>query len=387
MARLKFYGDRLDVGSVGSRQVPSNPANKQASPPIRTDRWCRNGRNPDAHFMNALNEAANQAALYRSREAFSMIGRVGTGLGVAMLSSTAGTRERWRGAFHSGPMTHGLYAQIVMVAPDAGANNTNNTYSKLTVFTDATESTTLSTTEFSYGAGPQGTTDVYGVNYLKTITKYIEVSPDTDYYLKFTDETYGRLLSASILEMPSMTENFDGFLGQNNSSQTPVLDVMRENLATLTRDLWKRAGARLISFTVDDQSSPKTNATTTFKNIVDGTSTTPSSSTPGYTLDMTNRTRLSQTTIPCVMKVCGSWLDAGSVGSGGTVQLVDSSNTVVATVGAGAGWSSTTPTWISVNVNMPAVSDKYDLQFRIGSAGQTAGTLSLYAISIEEYES
>ena len=55
----KIYGTDVDPSMVGPRQVVAVPATKSASPPIQLDRFCRNGRHPDASFANALAEATN----------------------------------------------------------------------------------------------------------------------------------------------------------------------------------------------------------------------------------------------------------------------------------------------------------------------------------------
>src|SRR5688572_31517665 len=99
--RIKIFGDRLDVGSVGSRQVRAIPASKTAAAPLQVWRYCRNGRHPSAQYWNRLNEQTNQAALYRTKELFNWMSRVGFGVTGTPTSSGAGDRDRWRFAFHT----------------------------------------------------------------------------------------------------------------------------------------------------------------------------------------------------------------------------------------------------------------------------------------------
>jgi hypothetical protein len=388
MPLIRLYGHRAPT--PGDRQVPTLPVTKAAVPPIQTDRFFRNNKHPDASAFNQMNEQMNQGMVFRTKEAFSFFGPCGlwpTGIGGFFIGgqggSFAGSTKRWRGAFHTSPYTHALVARVVMCPPHSNYNN--DTYATLKIYSDATETTLVSTTEFHYGVGPSNVS-VGGWQYHRIIDKFIEgLSADTDYYLVFSDENYGRLQSCAIADMQSMSD-YNGYLPVNFTEQTQILDTDIENLVSAMPSLWKRGGAKVFNWTVDYNAfNPVTNNTATFKNVLDTSVTTVSAATPGWTLDMRYKNRLSQTTVPCVLKVCGSWLNGGSA-SGGTVQLVNSAGTVIATLGGGTGWNSTTPKWLEVAVNMPATLDKYDLQFKIGTAGTQIGTLSLYACSMYEYE-
>ncbi len=377
MAQKKIYGDR--AGSTAGTQVPALPVTKAAEPPIPTDRFFRNGKHPDASAMNALNIQMNQAMLFRTKEAFSILGDLGSAPGI-QATSTAGTRARWRGAFHTSPYSHALLARVVMFPPSS--NYSNDTYATLKIYSDATETTLVSTTEFHYGPGPS-TSSVGGWQYHKIIDKFIDgLNADTDYYFLWADEAFGRLQSAAVADLQSMSENYNGYLPVNFTEQTPVYDKYREQLVTPIPSLWKRGGAKVMGWTTNIQSSPTTNATSTYKNVLDGTSTAVSASTPGWTLDMRYKNRLSQATVPCKLWVCGSWLTGGTP-TGGDVLLLDSAGSTVASISAG--WANTTPKWVSTTVNLPATSAKYDIQIRMGPGG-AAGTFSCYAISMYEYE-
>jgi len=378
---IKIYGDRAT--GVGPRQVDALPSTKAASPPIQTGRFFRNGKAPDASAFSQLNTQMNQAMLFRTKEALSMMGDLGSAPGI-QATSAAGTRKRWRFAFHTSPYAHALLVRAVMFPPSS--NYGNDTYATLKIYSDANESTLISTTEFHYGPGPSGSTSVGGWQYHRIVDKFVEgLSADTDYFALVSDVDYGRVQSIAAADLQSMTENYDGYLPTNFTEQSQLLDRYRQNLVTPMPSLWKRGGAKVLGWTTNIQSSPTTNATTTWKNIIDGTSTTVSSSTPGWTVDMRYKTRLSQSVVPCVIKVCGSWLDAGSA-TGGDVKIMDSGGTALATITSG--WSSTTPTWVSTTLNLPASAvDKYDIHSRIGvGGGGAAGTLSIYAVAVFEYE-
>lgn len=366
-----IYGANVDPADVGPRQVVANPTSKAASPPIQLDRFCRNGQHPDVAFINATSEAANSAMLYRTPEHFSILG-----MSQSPLSGTASSRNRWRFAFHTTPYSHAIFAAVILLPPDDGHDQ--NTHGKLTIYSDVAEAVEVTSATFIYGPSPTGTSSASGFPYWKTVSKLIEgLDADTTYYAKFSDETYGRLHSATVLGLQSMTENFDGYLAMSNTSETPIVDVHRENLAIATRALWRRAGAKVFNWSVEADASAQTNATATPTNVLDETSTTVSAATPGFTLDMRRKARRSQSGVPVVMKVfCSTDIGTGV----GRIYLKDSAgNTVLSFTDS---IPVTTPGWLSVSGNLPATEDKYDLQFDNNSSG----TLSLYAATCWEHE-
>ena len=378
MPTKHIYGDRLDPGSVGPRQTVANPTSKAASPPIQGGYWCRNGKHPSPSFISALNEAVNQAALYRSKCVYSNVGRLFNSLGAASTSDIA----RWRFAFHTGPYAHAVYAVVAMLPTDLdiAPYEDYNTQGRLDIFSDTQEAVNAGSYTFTYGAHPTGVNSTVSFQHIKVLTGYIEVSPDTDYTGLFSDVNVGRIQSACVFELASLTENNSGYLSQNITSHSSILDVYREKQATMIRSLWRRGGATVFNWSVDDPtgSGPVTATVSgvTSRNVIDTTITTVSASSPGWTLDMRNRARLSQTSgVPCRMVAYGKM----SAGTDGDVYLKNSAGTNIATITNGF---TTTPKWVTTTFNMPATLDKYDLH--IGEPA--AGTFSLYAVSIYHYE-
>jgi hypothetical protein len=368
----RFYGiEILHTGAKGwLRNQLTSP--KTTQPPIQLRRHVRNGTHPNALLASQMNEAANMAAMFRTKQSWAMPDHTGLALPLSQLADRV--RARW--AFHTGPMTHQLLAMFVMYPPNevasgvAGANGAD-TYARCDILNGA--GATIATDDFHYGPGPAGSAvDAFGWPNVKVITKYLAVSPITDYYGVLTDKNYGRIQSACIFEIPSMTTNNSGYLSENIAERAPIADAYRENLLPLPYLQWRRGGCMQVNWSVADGAAPITNATTTPTNVVDNTSTAISAATPGYTLDMSYRDRLSETTgVPCAMKVYAS-----RTASNGTVTLKDSAGATIATVTVtGAiGWYSTT-------FNMPATADKYDIHYTAGAAG----TITLHAVSIYEY--
>jgi hypothetical protein len=363
------WGSDVDPSLVGSRQVPQNPATRVAAPPIQVDKHARNGRPADVRYINALCEAANQAILYRGKEVF----RMGSGIGPLagdLPGSTAGTRNRWRWAFHAGPYTHALMAVVVMHPQDSGLSE--NSSARIDIINGA--AATVGSATFNYGTGPDGTTIAYGLSYLKVQQQYITgVDPDTDYYGLVSDIDYGRIVSCTVFELQSMTENFSGYLPQNITEESSILDVYREKLSTVFYNLWRRGGATVFNYTADPQSIARTIASSTPTNLINN-ATTYGTTVPGYDLVMTGKSRLSQTQgVP--VRFC-AYMDVPAA-STGVVNLRDSTGASVIQItqaGAFTGWVTTTGTITS--------GKHYITHHR--SAG--AGTVTTGAVSCYEYE-
>lgn len=368
----KLYGINVDPALIGSRQVPQNPASKAAAPPLQVWRYARNGRPVDVDLINKLLEAGNQAVLYRTKEVFHSSARIGADHAPA--SAGAGDRGRWMFHFHTGLYTHSLMAVLVMTPQSSGY--TSNSAARIDIHN--TSGVVVASSTFNYGANPGGTTTVDNIQFARVYQQYVDgVSPDTDYYGTVYDVDNGRTVSCSVFELQSMTENFSGYLPQNLNADSSILDVYREKLATLTYNLWRRGAATVFNWTVDAIASPRTTTGTTPVNLIDGTSTTYGAAIPGFTLDMTGKARLSQTTgVPVRMAV---YMDS-PVASGTVVNLRDSAGTSVMQVtyggaGSAVGWYTTTGV-------LPASSAKYYLTFN--SSGAT--TASVIAVSLIEYE-
>ncbi|HEX5064122.1 MAG TPA: hypothetical protein VFV99_32320 [Kofleriaceae bacterium] len=378
MPQLKFTGDRLPIGSVGSRQVVANPTSKAADPPIQYDRFARNGKHPNVALIQQMQGAVNAAVMYRSKQVFSIAGRLNTAAPVV----SAADRPRWRFAFHTSPYTHALMAVVSMLPPDVDISPPGyaNTSGRLDIANGA--GSIVATQSFYYGLHPVPRFSGLGGyvpdwKHIRWFVKYVDgVAADTDYFGTFYDVNYGRLQSACVFELPSMTEFTNGYLAENISGQSPILDVYREKQATIMRNLWRRAGAHLINWTVDDQGAPlQRTANTTQVNVID-LSTTFNASDPAFTLVMDGKNRRTQSAgIPCVMKAYGVM----SAGTNGSVYLKNGVGTIVAQIVSAWG---TTPSWqTSAVFNLPATTDRYFLHV----AGPASGTFSLGAISVYPY--
>lgn len=366
----KIYGDRLTKASTGEKRVPSLPSTISAVPPIQLNRWCRNGKSPAAQLLNQQNDSANQAVICRTKEVF----RGGATFFDEATSGSTGDRIRWRFAFHTGPYAHALGVVVLMRPQDVGYDTSS--YVRLDLSESATESPVDLSQTFVHGLSPLGATEARGWQYLQEVTHIIDgVSADTDYYGIFVDVDYARIQAATVFELASMTEN-TGYLANNVTAMSSVLDVYRQNLATITRALWRRGGSQVLNWYTGDNNATKITgrltSSATPKNVVDDSSTSVSAATPGWTLSLTNHDRVSQTSgVPCVMKAFGSM----SAGTAGEVYLKDSGGNTIASI---TNVFTTTPQWHSTTFNMPATTAKYDIWYATASDDFTLRAVSIY---------
>lgn len=379
----KFYGDRLAAVSAGSKQVVALPATRAAQPPIQLNRWFRNGKSPNAVTCSGLNEAANQAVLFRSKCVFQWGSYVYNDTINGLLTSQVGSeRERWKFAFHTSPYAHSIYVVCLEFQDTAAPFFLLNPGVRLDLRTsNLSTGSVVSTRNFHYGAHPSGNSSGFfdDWSHVKAIEGYLDVTPDTDYYGVLTDYDGGRLFAVVAFELASLTENAGGYLAQNISVQSPILDVYREKAAQIIKNMWTRGAAAVLHWTVNDSTNNyRLSAAGNIKNVVDDINPAVYNANAfGWTLDMQKRVRLSEAAagVPCVMKAYGR---SGIANPGGTVHLRDSAGTIVAQIVNG--WNATA-SWQSVTFNLPATNAKYYLTY---TAADTS--FRLHAISIYQHQ-
>lgn len=374
MTRELQFGTPLAVADVTSGLVRAAPATRAAVPPIEWRKFCINGYPVSAQFQNLLNESTNQAVLHRTRQLFWVPVKPDY-----ISSSGTATRTRWRFAFRTSTYAHAIRA-VVALQPPSGSDYNKNSYGKLTIYSDATETTIVGTAYFYYGNAGSGSAVTAGWKYTRTIGQYITgLSANTEYYAKFTDEDGACMMTACVTELNSIA-SAGGHLPQTINHDSEVLALYRQQVATIQKQIWKNGGGTLLTWSDDALGSFNVVSTASGAtvNIFNRTSTTVSASTPGFYLDGRYLTRRSQTTIPCTMKAYGG-LTGAPLGS--ALYLKDSSGSTVASITS----FTTTAQWKSATFNLPAAFGKYDLHFSVTPFGG-GDALSLKAVSIYPYE-
>lgn len=364
------FGDQAPMAHTspaGAKQIQL-PAARTAVLPIQVNQWVRNTKHPNAELESRKSEAANQWAMWRTKCVFASPGGLGT--------IAVGGGVRWRHAWHSGPYARFLVIKTVTFV-NAGSVDANTKYDVTDV-----NGTVLVTDTFHWGsAAATGS----GLENYVIQTKFLTISPDTDYYALFTDDnTSAWLQSACVYEMSSLTELNAGYLPQNFVCGGPILQSYRQNLASLARNMWRRGGAHLMNWSAGGATgSGGSNITSAaLINIADRTSTSNTyggagqTSSPGYLLDLTMHSRKSQVTtgVSVAMK---AFCKVDNPVNTGTVSLVDTSGTTLLSCTTNAA----TAGWVSASGMLPATIGKYDLM-----AKTTGGTVTVYTVSIYEYD-
>lgn len=335
----------------------------------QVSRYARNNRVPDSSFQNELIGLANSAAAYRGKDIFRSVGSIANTPG-----SSGGTRTRHRFAFHTGPYCYLIAAHFVMAPLLDGAQDSG--YSQLTITTTGggAVGSAKKYAPISPG-GPASTSDV--PNNFVTGTVYVSVSADTDYLGSIIDGDFGRCLSVDVFEILLAPDTGSGFLDSNVVGNGPIYSTDREDIMPIGDAIWRRGASSLINWCSEVDSAARVIvATTADKNVVDNSSATVATSTPGYTLDLTGKATVASGGVPVVFTAYGA--QSGGLANGSGVKLKDSSGTTLADIHPGTGANA----WFSTTLLLPATKAKYDLQHY---ATATGGTFTLYAISLYEY--
>lgn len=339
-------------------------------------KYVRNGLVPHATFETDLAYSTNYAAAVRGKELF----RYACPL-ASIPSSDGSTRNRWRFAAHTGPTVKFLRCMLLAALQDTG----DPVFSpKITVhITNADESTTYGTGVVHFGANntaatPSDVPSEFGWGEVQINN----VPADTDIYGRFEEDDGGRLIAASVCERALEVTSANGYVVPGPVAvQSPIYNDRRQALYDLGVDVWKQGAGHLFNWTVDDQASPRTNASATFKNVVDNDDT--GADGPTWRIDTGYcGTRARATAVPCVFAVYAKM--SGSTDSG----EVSISRTGGSIVGSTITVSGTTAQWYTTTLNLPADIDDYYVEFANPDFSSGAGeTISVYAVSLFQYKS
>lgn len=339
---------------------------------IRFARFARNGFAPNAEYAIKLADETNKIVRWRLKEVYRFAMPIGN-----LWKPAAGADVTvGRFAFHSSPYAKNMFVWIW----GAQAVSTGAVNPRVRVRIETGAPTTVGDAEVSTGYVSTTVSDV-PANFrvrqrsvIDTSTGLIATIPaDTDLYGTVDELEGGIMVACSVYEMALDPTTDNGYASNNFGVHSPIFDEDRSDIVTALRNMWKHGAAHLINWSRDGGTS-RTNSTTTARNLIDDTSTAVSTSTPGWTLDLSNCStiRRASTGVPVTWKVY-----ATRTVSNGTVTLKDSGGAAVLTISVtgGAGWYSTTG-------NLPASSAKYDVHYAAG----VGGTLQVDSFSLYQYE-
>ena len=154
------------------------------------------------------------------------------------------------------------------------------------------------------------------------------------------------------------------YMRESFAEGAPIWDTHRQAAYDTAFDLWKHNGAHMIAWCAEND-GVATAIGGTETNVIDLTSTTVSSSTPGWTIDLTYRNTLNRTTVPCIF---AAYVD--TVGGGAAVKLKNSGGTLATLSSLSAGWN-------TVAVNLSTSTGKVDVH---------GNNCEVYAVSLFQWE-
>jgi hypothetical protein len=224
------------------------PINKTCRLPLAAKSWIRNTRNPKARLQAIIAERAGYGAYVRAKPVF-----VGSSDLANIPASTAEERTRWRFAAHAGPYTQFLYVQFTVGKQSAG--DPADCYVRMRVTNrngvligDATR---------HYGSSATTPSDVPNEWATSTATLVdssnvsIELPADEDYFVEFTDVTYGRLVAAVVREGSFNPSTEEGWINVSTGAGAPIYDADRADVVAMARTLHKKHSSQLWNWFVD----------------------------------------------------------------------------------------------------------------------------------------
>ncbi len=338
---------------------------------IRPMRYARNGSYPHTVLQAQMANEANKLVVYRTKEVARFVQPIGS------LAPAAGGSDTtlWRFAFHSGPYTSTLFVKFYSSQPDQDSPGQASATLTIETVTPATVGT-ATLNQGVYTPSPNNVPSNFRSTQLVLVdgSGVAPIPPDTDLFGTLAVVNQSRILAISVSEGSINPDTDDGFAQTKFALGTPIYDEDRGDVTGLLRDMWKSGSSHLWNYAVQSDANAVTNSTTTAKNVIDNSSTSVTTATPGATLDLTNcsTVRRASAGVPVTFKVY-----AARTVSNGSVTLRDSGGSAVLTVSitGAAGW-------YSVTGNLPATKAKYDIWYVAGAAG----TCTFYASSLYLYE-
>ena len=332
---------------------------------IHPNRDARNGMYPATSFYGRLQHAHNHLVRLRHKTVIQRSWRLGN-KSYSGASSTNLARFRWRSTYGA------EYVRIIMIqAVSVAATGDPRTEIEFVNVTDAVTTT----------AGPwQGFIDTLSTGdepeTWRIVTDSHAITPGKVYTA--TIKTYDSCRPMAILVQEvgggTIRESVNYYSAANMVSDAPIFDATREKILGGLGAMYRQNGGLQVNWANADGSA-RTRSSATAINIIDNATTgTPTGATPGYSCDLRYRNSSSRTGVPVELAVYGS-VPAGS----GTVKVIDTAGTTHLTCTV----NNATPQWFTATGTITASDLKFDFQI----TGDGVNTLSVYAVSLVEYES
>ncbi len=353
------------------------PINAQA--PIQLNQNVRNGLGPVAELQNLIAERAG----YWIRNRTKLLWQSPCSL-AAVPTSDSLPRTRWRFAFHTGPYGRYVFAHVYMAYQNSGA--AADCYAILRIRNRA--GTIVSDTIRRFGSNGLATSDIPSnfslgfVGLTDSAGALLELDSDTDYFGEWIEVNGARLVSAGVHEVADWPDTDNGYAAMGAAGGSPIYDIDRVTPRGMANAQWLRGAVPLWSWSADDDSTAPTviggGSPSTYINVIDNSSTTVTTATPGVKLDMRYRSTLRRAAsgVPVRLWVYAGRIEGSSVGIG-SARIVNAAGATVIDVPL-----TSTVGWYMTEGYLPATDVKYDLHF----GGNQTDDIAIYAMTLYEYD-
>lgn len=330
---------------------------------------CRNGMVPNGYFVRFLANALDYVPAYLRKVPLMF----SQNLQSIEANTSAGTTNMWRARMRSGYGTAKIGFHCLFARPkDAAAVDSRINLAIVDVDDVSTSDATI-----RYNFVDTAATDVpdeYAWGQAEAV-----IIAGNRLELLVEAEDFARPLSCCVYEIGTNPVDTDttAIADPRITVGSPILDSQQSNLLVSGTQLWKQNAGNILNWSANTAANAATVVATAYTNILDASSTTVTSSTPGYHVNLQYHNSASATTVPVEMAIYAQ----RTAGVGDTafnkVRLTDGTNSVEVTgVGNTAGWFTATGT-ITASADL-----KMDLQGNV-AAGDT---MKVHAVSVYEWE-
>jgi hypothetical protein len=322
----------------------------------------RNGCYPSSGFVRRLVDATNHLHSFGHRQVYAKT----WALGVDDSTSSTQTVARWR--FRTGVGVERV-AVLIAALPTTDRGGPINPYAEVDITVSGGATTTLG--PFSTGV-VAGTPDDAPEDHV-LLEKVAAVTESTVYECALRLFDYARVLSVTVYELGAP----DDLITHQPTAGSLIYDADRESLLANLSDMYRENGAINFHWSLKDGSA-RTRISATQINLIDNTTTgTPTAGThPGWYIDPRYHRTASRSTVQFQFAAYAS-MSAGT----GTVRLIDTGGSSGGTVTV----NSATPGWFASSVF--SIAESAEIYLAPQFAGDGAGTLSVYAVSLIEIDS
>lgn len=332
---------------------------------IHPRRYARNGELVKAAVGGQLADSLNHTLAYR-RKCVMAWSQDWT----SIPGGVFGPADWVHGAFYAGVGADKVRFLIGMVPDDSGLGADPEVYIKL-----GEVGMSLSTSDsLHYGLSDGGTVNELGDLYRGEID--ISVTEGTVYEWKLVVEDYARPVFCCAYEIAgSPVDTADGAVEPTMYVNTPITSTQHQDMLELADEMHRKNGTQLIAFTQPSNTAVVYEGNS-YQNILDTSIGSHSSTSPGWTIDLSRHRTVNDFKAKCWFGVRADARDDDA-----TVRLTNGLSNFDLTLVSAAGLS-----WQYTTVDLPAGQHKWDVLVKSDSGDTEFDDVQLDAVALFAYD-